>query len=76
MHARPRRRGWRHLELLAPQLGGNRWLLGEQYTLADVCYTPFAQFFATLGLAPPPAVAAWAERLLDRPSARATTPTR
>ncbi len=66
----------RHLEILEGQMADGPWLLGAQYTLADVCYTPFAEFFALIDVQIPPRVAAWAARLLDRPSARATTPTR
>ena len=64
-----------HLEILDGQLG-EPWLLGEQYSLADIHYTPFARFWGVLGITPPSRVAAWTERLLARPSAFASAPTR
>ena len=64
----------RHLAIVAQSLEGKTWLVGERYTLADVCYTPFAEFFGLMEVALPPAVAAWAERLLARPSAVKTKP--
>lgn len=64
----------RHLAIVAQSLEGKTWLVGERYTLADVCYTPFAVFFGLMEVALLPAVAAWAERLLARPSAVKTKP--
>lgn len=64
----------KHLEIVERQLAGREYLVGDQYTLADVTYTPFLQFLPLMEIAPPPAVAAWAARLLDRPSARASAP--
>lgn len=65
----------RNLAALERDLDGP-WLLGDDYTIADVCYTPFAQFWPQLEIEPPPRVAAWTERLLTRPSAQATVPSR
>jgi hypothetical protein len=39
-----------------------------------VCYLPFLEFLPLMEIAPPPAVAAWSERLLLRPSAVQTRP--
>jgi glutathione S-transferase len=64
----------RQLGVLEQQLGDQTWLLGERYTLADVCYTPFAEFFPIMGVDVPPAVTFWAARLLARPSAQQTKP--
>lgn len=66
----------RHLAILEPQLVGKEYLVGGRYSLVEVCYTPFAEFFPFMGITAPPAVAAWTERMLDRPSARATKPDR
>jgi glutathione S-transferase len=64
----------KHLGILERQLAGKSYLVAEQFTLADVCYLPFLQFLALMEIAPPPAVAAWADRLLARPSAKDTRP--
>lgn len=64
----------KHLEIVERQLGAREFLVGDRYTLADVCYTPFLQFLPLMEIAAPPAVAAWSARLLDRPSARASAP--
>lgn len=66
----------RHLAILGRALGDGAWLVGGRYSLADLCYTPFAEFFSLLGLSVPTNVAAWTERLLARPSAQATKPDR
>ena len=49
-------------------------LLGEEFSLADLCYLPFLEFLPLMEIAPPSHVAAWSERLLARPSAAATRP--
>ncbi len=69
-----RERVQRHLGILEGQIGERTWLTSERYTLADVCYTPFAEFFGIMDVAVPPRVAGWAARLLARPSAVRTKP--
>lgn len=64
----------KHLAILATQLGGTPYLVANQYSLAEVCYTPFVQFFPLMEITPPPAVGAWCERILARPSAQQTAP--
>jgi glutathione S-transferase len=66
----------RHLTIIERELGERHFLVGEAFTLADVAYLPFLQFLALMELSPGPRVQAWAERLLSRPSARATVPAR
>ncbi len=65
-----------HLGILEPQLAGKEWLVADRYTLVEVCYTPFMEFFPLMEITPPPAVAAWTARMLARPSARETRPPR
>ncbi len=64
----------KHLEILEPQLRGKEYLVADRYTLVEVCYTPFVEFFPLMEITPPPAVAAWTARMLARPSAQATKP--
>jgi glutathione S-transferase len=64
----------KHLAVVARQLGDREFLVGDRYSLADVCYAPFVAFFDLVGVTPPPAVARWGERLLARPSAQRTAP--
>ncbi len=64
----------KHLEILESQLQGKEYLVGDRYTLVEVCYTPFVEFFSLVEVTPPPAVAAWTARMLQRPSAQATKP--
>jgi len=66
----------KHLATVARQLGGRQYLVGDQFSLADLCYLPFLEFLPLAEIEPPPAVAAWAERLLARPSALKTKPER
>ncbi|MFN8625424.1 MAG: glutathione S-transferase family protein [Candidatus Binatia bacterium] len=65
-----------HLELLEPQLQKKEYLVGERYSLVEVCYTPFVAFFPLMEITPPPAVAAWTKRMLQRSSALQTKPPR
>lgn len=65
----------KHLEILEQQLQGKQFLVGERYTLVEVCYTPFVEFFPLMEITPPRAVAAWTARMLERPSAQASKPT-
>lgn len=65
----------RHYPVLERQLDGREYLVAEQFTHADLAYLPFLQFHQMLEVELPPNVAAWTERLLARPSARATAPT-
>jgi glutathione S-transferase len=64
----------KHLEILESQLQGKEYLVGDRYTLVEVCYTPFVEFFPLVEVTPPPAVAAWTARMQERPSAQATKP--
>lgn len=64
----------KHLEIVEQQLGRSEYLVGDRFTLADIAYAPFLQFLPLMEIAPPPAVAAWRERLLARPSAKETHP--
>lgn len=63
-----------HLAILEGSLAGREYLVAEMYSLAEVCYTPFVQFLPLMEIVPPPAVGAWAERILNRPSAVRTRP--
>jgi len=63
-----------HLRILERELTGKQYLVAGQYTLAEVCYTPFVQFLGLMEIAPPPAVARWVEQLLTRASAVQTAP--
>ena len=64
----------KHLEIIESQLAGKQYMVGDRYSLVEVCYTPFVQFFPLMEVTPPPAVAAWVERLLSRESAQQTRP--
>lgn len=64
----------KHLAILEPQIAGKPFLVGDRYTLVEVCYTPFVEFLPLMEVTPPPAVATWVSRMLERPSAQATRP--
>jgi len=64
----------KHLAILERQLDGREYLVADRYSLAEVSYTPFVQFLPMMEITPPPAVAAWVSRLLERPSAKQTAP--
>ena len=64
----------KHFAILDKQLAGKTYLVAEQFSLAEVCYTPFLEFLPLMEITPPGAVAAWSERLLARPSAVSTRP--
>ena len=66
----------KHLAIVERTLGQQSFLVGDAYTLADIAYTPFLQFLPLMEIEPPPRVAAWRARLLDRPTAMATAPER
>ena len=66
----------KHLAIVERTLGEQSFLVDDEYTLADIAYTPFLQFLPLMEIEPPPRVAAWRARLLDRPTAMATAPER
>ena len=66
----------RHFAILDRQLGDREYLVGDRFTAADLVYTPHLQFLPLLEIETPAAIAAWAKRLLARPSAVATAPER
>jgi glutathione S-transferase len=66
----------RHLVILERELGDRHYLVGDSFTLADVAYLPFVHFLDLMEVSAGPRVKAWAERILARPSARATVPAR
>jgi len=57
---------------MASALEGRRWLVGNEYTLADADLTPYLQRLTDLGLSElwrsRPALAGWFERVRARPS--------
>jgi glutathione S-transferase len=64
----------KHLAVLERTLGEREYLVGDRFTLADLCYIPFVQFLPLMAIDAPPAVARWTGRLLARPSALQTAP--
>jgi glutathione S-transferase len=64
----------KHLAIVERQLGDRQFLVGDRFTLADLCYLPFLEFLPLAEIKPPPVIAAWSERLLARPSAQKTKP--
>ena len=66
----------KHLPILEAEIRGKKYLAGDRFTLADVCYAPFLQFLPTLEVTPGPAVQSWAGRVVERPSVRETRPAR
>ena len=64
----------KHLAILDKQLAGKTYLVGEQFSLAEVCYMPFLEFLPLMEITPPGAAAAWSANLLARDSAQATRP--
>jgi glutathione S-transferase len=63
-----------HLDILDRQLAAKEYLVAGRFTMADLAYIPFLHFLPLMDVTAPPAVAAWAERLLARPSAVNSTP--
>ena len=59
----------KHLAILERELANKEYVVGERYSLVEVCYTPFVAFFDLMEISPPPRVAEWSRRLLSRPSA-------
>ena len=66
----------KHLEIVEGQIGDAGYLVADRFTLADIAYAPFLQFLPLMEIEAPTRVAAWRTRLLERPSAKATTPAR
>lgn len=66
----------KHLAIVASQLGDREYLVGDQFTAADLVYTPHLQFLPLFDVHTPAVIEAWARRLLTRPSAVATVPER
>lgn len=66
----------RHFTEVERGLGDRHYLVGDSFTLADVAYLPFLHFLAMMEVSAGPQVQAWADRVLARPSARATVPAR
>jgi glutathione S-transferase len=64
----------KHLAIVETQIAGHPYMVGDRYSLVEVCYTPFVEFLPLMEITPPPAVAAWVSRMLERPSAQATRP--
>lgn len=66
----------KHLAIVEQQLGSRPYLVGQEFTLADIAYLPFLHFLSLYEVQVGARVRAWAERLLARPSAKATVPAR
>ena len=63
-----------HLEILDHELRGKDYVVGNSYSLVEICYTPFIEFLPLMEITPPPHVASWTARILARQSAQATKP--
>ncbi len=44
----------KHLAVVETQIAGKDWMVGDRYSLVEVCYTPFVEFLALVEVAPPP----------------------
>lgn len=66
----------KHLAILERQLGDNEYVVGNKYSLVEVCYAPFLEFLDLIEVKQPPRIAAWKQRILTRPSAQQTKPER
>jgi glutathione S-transferase len=64
----------RHLAIVEQTLGTRDYLVGREFSVADIGYLPFLHFLPLLAIEPGPRLAAWSRRLLNRPSALATAP--
>jgi len=73
---RARTRIGKHLSILDKQLQRRSYVVGDRFSLVEISYIPFLHFLPLMETTPPPAVAAWARRLLERPSALETRPER
>jgi glutathione S-transferase len=62
------------LVIVEQTLDARDYLVGKDFSVADIGYLPFLQFLPLMAIEPGPRVAAWRKRLLDRPSALATAP--
>jgi glutathione S-transferase len=58
----------KHLAILDRQLGDNEYVVGNKYSLVEVCYAPFMAFLGLIEVTPPPRVAEWSKRILSRPN--------
>ncbi|MDE0539878.1 MAG: glutathione S-transferase family protein [Rhodospirillales bacterium] len=62
------------MDMMEVQLGQTPWLAGEEFSLADICITPFIERFGANGLTAlidwrsRPAVGDWWRRIQSRPS--------
>lgn len=61
-----------HLAILDRHLEGRRYVVGETFSVVEVCYAPFLDFLEAAGVEAPPAVAAWHARVQERPSVAMT----
>lgn len=43
----------KHLAILETQLAGKEWMVGDRYSLVEVCYTPVVEFFGLMEVKPP-----------------------
>jgi glutathione S-transferase len=59
----------KHLAILDRQLDDDEYVVGNKYSLVEVCYAPFLSFLELMEVTPPPGIAEWAKRILSRPSA-------
>ena len=64
----------KHLGILEQQLRGKQYLVADRLGLVEVCYAPFVEFLPLMEITPPPTVAGWVARMLERPSAKETKP--
>jgi glutathione S-transferase len=62
----------KHLAILDREIGANDYVVGNRYSLVEVCYAPFLSFLELMEVTQPPGIAEWSKRVLSRPSTQQT----
>ncbi len=63
-----------HLEKLAKDVNGKSFLVADQFTLADVCYSTFVPYLTTIGINTPDELLPWIKNISDRESVKSLLP--
>lgn len=64
----------RHIKILSKELNTQLYLLGNNFSLADLSYIPLLHFLYLLKIELPQNLQAWCDRLQERPSLQSNIP--
>ena len=63
-----------HLDKLSKEVDSQEFIVGNQFTLADICYATFVPYLKVMGITAPDELAPWIKNITGRESVKSVLP--